>query len=364
MPLTPLVAPVAELSEQERARTHRHATLRGFGELAQRRLAAAHVAIVGAGALGSPAVLALCAAGVGTLTVIDDDAVDLSNLQRQVLHRAADIGAPKVASAVRAATDLAAPTRVNAMARRLDASNVDTLLAGADLVLDGSDTFATRALVAAACERLGVPLVWGVVQEFHAQVTVFWSSPPPGYEPVTLADLHPPEAAGEAPSCAEVGVLGALTLQVGSVMATEAIKLIAGIGEPLLGRVMLIDALQGRTTQVPLRPASAPEAFAAPEAPRPGVIVEVTATEMLAAQRDEGAVLLDVREPWETQTGIIGDSVLIPLGDFLADPAQLEITGPVIVICAHGIRARQAAEALSARGTDARVLAGGLAAWT
>ncbi len=163
MPLPPLVAPVAALPADERERTQRHAVLRGFGEESQRRLAAAHVAIVGAGGLGSPAVLALAAAGVGILTVIDDDAVDLPNLQRQVLHRLADVGAPKVDSAVRAAAELSPHTVVRAVRERLDAGNADALLSGADLVIDGSDTFATRAVVAAACERLGVPLVWGVV---------------------------------------------------------------------------------------------------------------------------------------------------------------------------------------------------------
>ncbi|GAA3034038.1 ThiF family adenylyltransferase [Microbacterium dextranolyticum] len=392
MPLPPLVHPVDALSDDERARTQRHAALRGFGEAGQRHLAAAHVAIIGAGGLGSPAVLALCAAGVGTLTVIDDDDVDLTNLQRQVLHRLGDVGAPKVDSAVRAAADLSPETRVVAVHERLDAANAVALLADADLVLDGSDTFATRTIVAAECERRGIPLVWGVVQEFHAQVTVFWSAPPQGREPVVLADLHPTDRVGQTPSCADVGVLGALTLQVGSVMAVEAIKLIAGIGEPLLGRVLVIDALQGRFTEVPLHPTSesTTESSTADPAARDGrdgsahphpvspsastssiagtggapAIAHVTAAEMLAAKDEENAVLLDVREPWETQSGVVADSVLIPLGDFLADPAQLDADGPVVVICAHGMRAQQAAEVLHARGVDARVLVGGLAAWT
>lgn len=368
MPLPPLVPPVDALSTAESARTHRHRVLRGFGEPSQRRLAAAHVAIVGAGGLGSPAILALSAAGVGTITVIDDDDVDVPNLQRQVLHRFADVGAAKVDSAVRAGADLSPETRVVPVRRRLDAENAAELLTDADVVLDGSDTFATRSVVAAECERRGIPLVWGVVQEFDAQVTVFWSAPPADREPVVLADLHPPDAVGEAPSCAEVGVLGALTLQVGSLMATEAIKLIAGIGEPLLGRVLLIDALQGRFTEVPLRPATASTTTPSPIAQTPPItptppITQVSATEMLAAQSEEGAVLLDVREPWETETGIVADSVVIPLGDFLSDPEQLDADGPVVVICAHGVRAQRAAEVLHARGIEARVLAGGLAAW-
>jgi len=348
VPLPPLVEPVAALSDAERARTARHAPLRGLGETGQRRLAAARVAVIGAGGLGSPVILALSAAGVGTLTVIDDDVVDASNLQRQVLHRHADVGSDKVASAVRAAADLSPETTVIAVRERLTADNAQRLLAGADIVVDGSDSFATRGLVAAATEALGVPLVWGVLQEFHAQVTVFWNAPPTGVPAVRLSDLHPPDAVGEPPSCAVVGVLGALCLQVGGLMAIETIKLIAGLGEPLLGRVVVIDA-------------AAPMAAAAPPE-----IAELTAGEMLAAQ-EAGATLLDVREPWETASGVVAGSVVIPLGDFLDDPGLLDEhrddDGPVVVICAHGIRARTAAEVLQTRGIDASILTGGLAQW-
>lgn len=362
--LPPLVAPAAGLSDDERTRTLRHAALRELGETGQRRLAAAHVAIVGAGGLGSPAVLALAAAGIGTLTVIDDDIVEVTNLQRQVMHRMSDLGAPKVDSATRVAADLSPATRVRAVARRIDADTAEELLAGADVVLDGTDSFASRAAVAVACERLGVPLVWAVVQEFHAQVTVFWSRPPAGREPIVLSDLHPPDAAGDAPSCAEVGVLGALTLQVGSIMAVEAIKLITGIGEPLLGRVLLIDALRARHTEVPLRPASAvrPPAAAPAAAPADDIPL-VTAEEMRTARIAEGAILLDVREPWETATGVEDGAVLIPLGELLRDPSRVAPGAPVVVICAKGMRALRAARTLRERGVEARVLAGGLAAW-
>lgn len=357
MPLPPLVEPVAALSAAERARTARHLSLAGIGDIGQRRLAAAHVAVVGAGGLGSPVILALTAAGVGTLTVIDDDAVDASNLQRQVMHRRQDIGARKVDSALRAAADISPETTVRAVEVRLTADNAAVLLSGADVVIDGSDTFATRAAVADACDTLGVPLVWGVIQEFHAQVTVFWSRPPGDVRPVVLGDLYPPETVGELPTCAAVGVLGALCLQVGGIMATEAVKLVVGIGEVLLGRVAVIDALRGIQREVPLREAVAP---AAP-APAPVPIAEVTAEEMLVAQ-EAGATLLDVREPWETTSGIIAGSVLIPLVDVLADTGQVHVER-VIVICSHGIRARRAAEALRERGVDASVLAGGLTAW-
>ncbi|MEV5069173.1 ThiF family adenylyltransferase [Microbacterium sp. LMI12-1-1.1] len=386
MAFPPLVEPLAELSDSEHTRTARHRVLAGFGDVAQRRLAAAHIAVVGAGGLGSPAVLALAAAGVGTLTVIDDDLVEASNLQRQVMHRVGDVGAAKVDSAVRIAADLSPTTLVRPVQAVLTPANARDLLAGAHVVIDGTDTFETREAVAAACEDLGVPLVWGVVQEFHAQATVFWSTPPAGAVPVRLADLYPPDAGREAPTCAQVGVLGALCLQVGALLATEAIKLITGVGDPLLGRVLVIDALRARTDEVPLRPAdvpshgggvarepAAPEDVAAgaspasaglqaaPEPTRPAPIPQLTPAEALAAQR-AGAVLLDVREPFETARGVIPGSMLLPLGDVLAEPHRVE-TPRVIVVCQVGMRAQRAAVALRAAGIEASVLAGGMDAW-
>lgn len=359
--MPPLVEPVAALSDDERARTARHAVLAGFGELGQRRLAAAHVAVVGAGGLGSPVVLALAAAGVGTITVIDDDVVEASNLQRQIMHRLDDVGAPKVASATRVAAGLAPETRVHAVRERIVDATADELLAGADVVVDGTDTFATRAVVAAASERLGVPLVWGVLQEFHAQVTVLWSAPPAGTDAVVLSDLHPPESVGEVPSCAQVGVLGALCLQVGGLMALEVVKLVAGIGEPLLGRIAVVDALRGTQVEVPLRRAGA---AARPAPPSPAPIPHLTVAEALAA-RDDGATLLDVREPHETATGTIAGSTLLPLASVLADPAAAGAgagAGPIVVVCQRGARALQAARALRDAGIEASVLAGGIEA--
>lgn len=380
MAFPPLVEPVAELTAAERTRTARHRVLAGFGDVAQRRLAAAHVAVVGAGGLGSPAVLALAAAGVGTLTIIDDDLVEASNLQRQVMHRTRDVGAPKVDSAVRIAADLSPTTVVRAVRAVLTPANAVELLAGAHVVVDGTDTFETREAVAAACEELGVPLVWGVVQEFHAQVTVFWSSPPTGADPVRLADLYPPDPARDAPTCAQVGVLGALCLQVGSLLSIEAIKLITGVGEPLLGRVLVIDALRGRTDEVPLRPATtagegrarpaergAAAEHGAPDA-RPGAepfprtpIPQLTPAQALAAQQ-AGAVLLDVREPFETERGVIPGSTLRPLAEVLADPGGMG-AAPVVVVCQAGMRAQRAAAALRGAGIEASVLAGGIEAW-
>lgn len=253
MTFAPLVEPVAELSTQERARTARHAALAGLGSIGQRRLAAARIGVVGAGGLGSAALLALAAAGVGELVVIDDDTVDVSNLHRQVIHGIPDVGRQKVASAAATIAAVSPETRVTQQAVRITAENALELLRGCAVVLDGSDTFATRTAVAAACEELGIPLVWGTVQEWHAQLTVFWSAPPAEHEPVVLADLHDPAEVGEPPSCAAVGVLGALCMQVGSLMGAEAVKLVTGAGEPLLGRVLLIDGLRSRVREVELR---------------------------------------------------------------------------------------------------------------
>ncbi|PVE93950.1 HesA/MoeB/ThiF family protein [Microbacterium sp. TPD7012] len=253
--MQPLVAPASALEPTELVRTARHAVLAGIGEEGQRRLNAARVTVVGAGGLGSPALLALAAAGIGAITVIDDDVVELTNLQRQLAHRVEDIGTRKTASAERAISALAPQTVITQFPERLDAANAARLLAGADVVVDTSDSFATRRDVAAATQELGVPLVWGAVQEWHAQATVFWSTPPEG-EPVVLADLFPLGTEGEPPSCAQVGVLGALCVQVGGMLAGEVIKLVTGAGKPLLGRLAMIDALTSRQHEIAIRPAS------------------------------------------------------------------------------------------------------------
>ncbi|MCM3778285.1 HesA/MoeB/ThiF family protein [Microbacterium hydrocarbonoxydans] len=253
--MQPLVSPAPALDPAELVRTARHAVLAGIGEEGQRRLAASHVAVVGAGGIGSPVLLALAAAGVGTITVIDDDVVELTNLQRQLAHRAEDVGTAKTASAVRAITALSPGATVVPMPVRLDAANATGLFEGADVVVDTSDSFATRRDVAAATEALGIPLVWGAVQEWHAQATVFWSAPPAGHDAVVLADLFPPGTEGEPPSCAQVGVLGALCVQIGGMLAGEVVKLVTGAGEPLLGRLAVIDALTARQHEIAIRPA-------------------------------------------------------------------------------------------------------------
>lgn len=364
--LPPLVEPVAALSATEHERTARHHVLVPLGELGQRRLAAAHVAIVGAGGLGSPAVLALAAAGVGTLTVIDDDVVELSNLQRQLMHRIHDVGEPKALSAARAAADLAPETRVHALRERLTPDNAGRLLSGAHLVLDGSDTFDTREAVAAACERLGVPLVWGTVQGFDAQVTVFWSAPPAGVPAVRLSDLYPVGSAGDVPTCAQVGVLGSLCLQIGAIMATQAIQLVAGIGDPLLGRILVIDGLRARQHEVPLRGRTGAPAAAMPERTR------FTAADLASAlAAPDAPFILDVRDDDEVREGMIDGALHVPLSAIRTDPdaavARLrEAAGQrrVAVVCLGGVRSSEATMLLTARGIDALSVDGGMRAWT
>src|SRR6478735_2631136 len=341
MPLPPLVEPIAALGDTERVRTARHSRLAGFGEISQRRLAAA---------------------GVGELIVIDDDAVELSNLQRQILHRVGDVGSPKVDSAIRAAADLAPDTVVRAVREHLTPDNAARLLAGAHLVIDGTDTFETREAVASGCEQLGVPLVWGTVQGFDAQVTVFWNTPPHGVAPVVLSDLYPSGSVGEVPSCADVGVLGALCMQVGALLASEAIKLVTGIGETLLGRVLVVDGLRARQHEVPLR-RSATDAVAAASGPASVSGSSRTVVPHVGPAALAGAVIVDVREDWEIESGMIPDSRHLPLDELLADPAVLAGAGRVVVVCQVGMRARRAAEALRAAGVDAEVLAGGIDAW-
>jgi sulfur-carrier protein adenylyltransferase/sulfurtransferase len=366
MHLPPLVEPVAALTAAERARTARHASLRVLGELGQRRLAAAHVAVVGAGGLGSPVILGLAAAGIGTLTIIDDDEVEISNLQRQVIHRHSDVGSGKVDSAVRAAKDLAPEGVVHPVHEHLTPGNAASILRGADLVIDGTDTFETREAVAGACESLGIPLVWGTVQEFDAQVTVFWTNPPAGIAARLLADLYPPGSVGELPTCAAVGVLGTVCLQVGSLLATEAIKLITGIGDSLFGRVLVVDGLNSRQWEVPLGSPTNVDAATTPlSAPQPSTSVPhptISARDLADALAAGAAdAIIDVREAGEVANGMIPGAVHLPLADLLADPST--VRGPVILVCHAGSRATRAADALTEAGIPATVLAGGMLAW-
>lgn len=386
----PLVAPGPPLRADERERFSRHLLLPGIGELGQRRLRNARVCVVGAGGLGAPVLLYLAAAGVGRLGVVDDDVVEPSNLQRQVIHGLGDLGRPKAVSAAEAVARLDPEVDVVVHRTRLTPDTVG-LLGNYDLVIDGTDNFPTRYLVNDACVRMGLPEVWGSVFRFDAQVSVFWGRPPvgAGIAPVELRDLFPaPPPEGSVPSCAEGGVLGAMCGQVGSVMATEAVKLITGVGRPLLGRVLVLDALAATWAEVPLRGregdrmrddgAGKAEMVAHDgagrlhdggatqgTAGRPPVRT-VSARQLagwLAERRD--LILVDVREPAERAIVDIPEAVGIPLLELLDSPrAKLPTDRPVVLYCRSGVRSERAALALLASGhPDVAHLAGGVLAW-
>ncbi|NTW40127.1 MAG: adenylyltransferase/sulfurtransferase MoeZ, partial [Cellulomonadaceae bacterium] len=229
MGLPPLVEPGPPLTAEQAERYARHVSLAGLGRLAQRRLLGARVLVVGAGGLGSPVLLYLAAAGVGTLGVVDHDVVDLSNLQRQVLHGSADVGRPKVDTAREGVARLDQAVTVHVHPVRLDASTALETLAGYDVVVDATDNFPARYLLDDACALLGLPLVWGSIHQHDGQVTVFWADPPAGHPGVTYRDVFPEAPApGTVPSCAEAGVLGALCGTIGSLMASEVVKLVTG----------------------------------------------------------------------------------------------------------------------------------------
>ena len=358
----PLVEPGPELTAAERDRYARHLLLPGFGSDAQRRLRAARVAVVGAGGLGSPVLAYLAAAGVGELVVIDDDVVETSNLQRQVLHGVASLDRPKVDSAAEAVARIDPSVRVVRHRERLTDATADRLLAGADLVVDGADNFATRYAVADACTRLGVPEVFGSVLRFDAQVGVFWAG-----RGATYRDVFPaPPPAGSVASCAEAGVLGALCGVVGSVMAVEAVKLLAGVGEPLVGRLLVLDALAmtWRTVRVRAGDPAAPVVAVAPEPePLPADAV-VTAPQLARLLAQDAVLLVDLRTDAEREVAVLPGAVPVPLDDVLAGTADLPADRRVVLHCRSGARSERAVRALRASGhPDAAHLDGGLLAW-
>lgn len=382
MALPPLVDPGPPLTPEEVDRYSRHVVLPALGEDAQRRLRRAKVCVLGAGGLGSPALLYLAAAGIGTLGILDDDDVELSNLARQVLHGTADVGRPKVDSAARRIGALDPGVHLRTHRCRLSAANAVELLSDYDVVVDGSDNFATRYAVDDACTHLGLPLVWASVLGFDAQVSVFWGRPPAGsdVEPVRLRDLFPePPATGVVPSCAEAGVLGAVCGSVGALQAAEVVKLVTGIGTPLLGRVLVLDALAARFREVPLRRAGLP---AAPPTSMPPISMtpssrpepaegQIDAQELATAlhRRDEGGedfLLLDVRESAERAEACIPGSQPVPLAQVLSESGRAALPRhlPVVVSCQSGTRSALAAHALREAGFgQVRNLTGGLEAW-
>ncbi|STX07082.1 molybdopterin-synthase adenylyltransferase MoeB [Kocuria rosea] len=378
-PLPPLVEPGPELTREELERYARHLTLPGIGTLGQRRLRNARVLVVGAGGLGSPALQYLAAAGIGTLGIVDDDVVALSNLQRQVVHTTADVGRPKAVSAAEAVTALNPLVEVRTHPVRLDADNAVDIIGGYDLVLDGADNFATRYVVSDAAALTRTPCVWGSILRFEGQVSVFWAGHGPTYR--DLYPEAPPD--GEVPSCAEGGVFGMLPATVGAVMVTEAVKLVTGTGEPLLGRVLLHDALAMTWREMRLTPD--PDAVPVTAVARPAAVCAlpgadasetVGAAELarLLERRERGEAffaLVDVREDWERELVAIDGAVPVPLQEILdrgADALPPEARGTDLVLhCKAGARSATALAALRSfyAGREERVrhLEGGVLAW-
>lgn len=375
--IPPLVEPAADLSPDEVQRYSRHVIIPEIGDIGQRRLKNAKVLVMGAGGLGSPALLYLAAAGVGTLGIVDDDTVELSNLQRQVIHRVSGVGRPKAESARDAILELNPHVDVRLHEVHLDSSNALDVFADYDLILDGTDNFATRYLVNDAAAILGKPYVWGSIFRFDGQVSVFWEKHGPTYR-----DVFPePPPAGSVPSCGEGGVFGMLCAAIGASMVTEAVKLITGVGTTLLGRIQLYDALTAtwREIKVAKDPDAAPiteltdyEAFCGvPAAADPGTERTVTAGQLatMLAAREAGVKdfeLIDVREPGEASIVSIPGARLIPQGRLLSGEAWDEVPRDreVVFHCKGGVRsAGVLAAAVEAGFSKVSHLDGGVLAW-
>ncbi|MFI6574498.1 adenylyltransferase/sulfurtransferase MoeZ [Nocardiopsis sp. NPDC050513] len=375
MSLPPLVEPADELTVDEVRRYSRHLIIPDVGMDGQKRLKNAKVLVVGAGGLGSPALLYLAAAGVGTLGIIDFDVVDESNLQRQIIHGQSDVGRPKAESARDSIKEVNPGVEVVLHRERLESDNALDIFAGYDLILDGTDNFATRYLVNDACVLLDKPYVWGSIYRFDGQVSVFWNEYGPQYR-----DLYPePPPPGMVPSCAEGGVLGVLCASIGSVMVNEAIKLITGIGEPLVGRLLIFDALEMTWREVKVRkdPDTEPvtelidyEAFCgvvSDEAAEAAAGSTITAGELKdLLDKDEDIFLVDVREQNEYEIVSIPGAVLIPKGEFLNGKAfeRLPQDRRIVLHCKSGARSAEALAAVKSAGfTDAVHVGGGVLAW-
>jgi adenylyltransferase/sulfurtransferase len=379
--LPPLVEPAAELSVDEVRRYSRHLIIPDVGMTGQKRLKNAKVLCVGAGGLGSPALLYLAAAGVGTLGVIDFDIVDESNLQRQIIHGQSDVGRSKAESARDSINELNPLVNVIVHTERLDSDNAMQVFEPYDLIVDGTDNFATRYLVNDACVLLGKPYIWGSIYRFDGQASVFWADHGPCYR-----CLYPePPPPGMVPSCAEGGVLGVLCASIGSIQVTEAIKVITGIGDPLVGRLMIYDALDMTYRSVKVR--KDPEcpvcgknptvtelidyeefcgavSEEAQEAAMGSTISARQLKEMLDG--DDNIFLVDVREPNEYEIVSIPGSVLIPKGEFLSGAAleRLPQDRRIVLHCKSGARSAECLAVVKDAGfSDAVHVGGGVLAW-
>ena len=381
MSLPPLVEPAAELSVDEVRRYSRHLIIPDVGMTGQKRLKNAKVLCVGAGGLGSPALLYLAAAGVGTLGVIDFDVVDESNLQRQIIHGQSDVGRSKAESARDSIKELNPLVNVIVHQERLDSDNAMQVFEPYDLIVDGTDNFAPRYLVNDACVLLGKPYVWGSIYRFDGQASVFWSEHGPCYR-----CLYPePPPPGMVPSCAEGGVLGVLCASIGSIQVTEAIKVITGIGDPLVGRLMIYDALDMTYRSVKVR--KDPECPVCGKNPTVTELIdyeefcgavseeaqEAAMGSTISARQlkdmldgDDNIFLVDVREPNEYEIVSIPGSVLIPKGEFLSGAAleRLPQDRRIVLHCKSGARSAECLAVVKDAGfSDAVHVGGGVLAW-
>ena len=381
MSLPPLVEPAADLSVDEVKRYSRHLIIPDVGMAGQKRLKNAKVLVVGAGGLGSPALLYLAAAGVGTLGIVDFDTVDESNLQRQIIHGVSDIGKSKAESAKESIAEVNPYVTVILHKERLDSDNVMEIFAPYDLIIDGTDNFATRYLVNDAAVLMHKPYVWGSIYRFDGQASVFWADYGPCYR-----CLYPePPPPGMVPSCAEGGVLGVLCASIGSIQVNEAIKLITGIGEPLSGRLMIYDALEMsyKTVKINKDPECAVcgknptvtelidyEAFcgAVSEEAEAAVVGSTISAKDLKGMLDRGedVFVVDVREPNEYEIVSIPGATLIPKGEFLNGSAleRMPQDKQIVLHCKSGARSAEVLAVLKAAGfSDAVHVGGGVLAW-
>jgi adenylyltransferase/sulfurtransferase len=382
MNIPPLVDKGPALTVDEVRRYSRHLIIPDVAMAGQQRLMNAKVLCVGAGGLGSPALMYLAAAGVGTLGIVEFDTVDESNLQRQIIHGQSDIGKSKAISAKEKIAEINPNVNVIVHELRLDTDNVMEIFSQYDLIVDGTDNFATRYLVNDACVLLKKPYVWGSIYRFDGQASVFWAEYGPCYR-----CLYPePPPPGMVPSCAEGGVLGVLCASIGSIQTTEAIKLIAGIGEPLIGQLMIYDALEmsyrkikvrkdpkcplcsDKPTQTALLPDY--EAFCGVLSDAAEVAVKdstISVTELKAKiDNKDKFLLIDVREPSEFEIVKIPGAILIPKQGFLDGSvlAGLPQDKPIILHCKSGVRSAECLAILKSAGfADATHVSGGVVAW-
>jgi molybdopterin/thiamine biosynthesis adenylyltransferase/rhodanese-related sulfurtransferase len=377
--LPPLVEPVGTLSPDDVARYSRHLIIPNVGVDGQRRLRAARVLVIGAGGLGAPALMYLAAAGVGTLGIVEYDDVELSNLQRQIIHGRSDVGRPKAVSARESIAEINDGVEVRLHEMRLGAENAVQLFEQYDLILDGTDNFATRYLVNDAAVLARKPYVWGSIYRFEGQVSVFWEHAPGGVG-LNYRDLYPEAPPpGMVPSCSEGGVLGVLCASIGSIMVTEAIKLITGIGDTLLGRLMVYDALamSYRTITVRRDPERVDvtelidyDAFCGVVSDEGSAAAEgssITPGELAALLKGpEDVTLVDVREPVEWDIVRIDGATLMPKNRFISGDALAELPqkSRLVLYCKTGIRSAEVLAIVQRAGfADAVHLQGGIVAW-